>query len=324
MGKDYVIGIDLGGTFIKAGIVDLDGKPLERESTPTEVDKGQKTVVENIRKAAEGIREKAGLSWDAILGIGIGAPGTLDIKNGVVLLSPNLPCLNEAPLRRLLQDSVPVPVVLENDANAAAWGEKWGGAGRGVSSLVMFTLGTGIGGGVILNDRVWHGDNDVAAEIGHMSIFADGVQCACGNHGCVEAYASATAMIRRMKEAVRAGKPSLLTDKINNNIDFLAKDIHDAALQGDKTAEAIIEETGRYLGVAATNMMHILNPAMIIFAGGMINAGDMLLTPIKEEVKKRSFPASREKCQIVFAKLGGDAGFIGAAGCALIEFGTSA
>jgi len=321
---DYVIGIDLGGTFIKAGVVDKQGKSLARTSVETEVKKGHETVVTNICRAADIVRDEAGLSWHDIIGIGIGAPGTLDIKNGVVLLSPNLPCLNEMPLRQLVAEKVPVPVVLENDANAAAWGEKWVGAGRGVNSLVMFTLGTGIGGGIILDNRIWHGANDVAAEIGHMSVFAYGVKCACGNLGCIEAYASATGMIRRMKEAIQEGKPSLLAEKVKNGEEFLAKDIHDAALQGDKTAEEIIVETGRLLGVAATNMMHILNPDMIVFSGGMINAGDMLLHPIKEEVNKRAFPASREKCQIVFAELGGDAGFIGAAGCALTEFETSA
>jgi len=229
----------------------------------------------------------------------------------VILFSPNLPCLNDIPIRDLVSEQLGVPVVLENDANAAAWGEKWAGAGKGAHSLVMFTLGTGIGGGIIIDDEIIHGSNNVAAELGHQTIIWDGEKCACGNIGCVERYASCPGMVRRMEAAIARGEPSKLSG------DFEAADITKAAQAGDETARRIVEETGRMLGTVATNMMHILNPQMVIFAGGMIAAGDLLLNPIRDEVEKRALEASKEGCQVVFARLGGDAGLIGAAGCAL-------
>ncbi|NOZ23125.1 MAG: ROK family protein [Planctomycetes bacterium] len=308
---DRVIGIDLGGTNIKAGVVDLEGKVVQSGSIPSEVDKGREAVVKNICHAAEKVMKDAGVKPDRIKGVGLGVPGTLDLEAGVILFSPNLPCLNEAPIRDLVSEQLGVPVVLENDANAAAWGEKWVGAGKGAHSLVMFTLGTGIGGGIIINDEIVHGSNDVAGELGHQTILWNGEKCACGNIGCVERYASCPGMVRRMKAAIARGEPSRLIG------DFEAADITRAAQAGDETARRIVEETGRMLGTVATNMMHILNPEMIIFAGGMIAAGGFLLTPILDEVKKRAFEASKKGCRIVFAELGGDAGLIGAAGCAL-------
>jgi len=308
---EYVIGVDLGGTNIKAGVVDSEGNIIASDSIPTEVEKGRDAVTDNICLAAKKVLEQAGKDLKDVLGLGLGAPGTLNLREGVILFSPNLTCLNEAPIRRMIEERLNIPVTLENDANAAAWGEKWVGAGKDVSSLVMFTLGTGIGGGVIINNELVHGFNDVAGELGHQVLYADGVKCGCGNNGCIEAYASCPAMVRRMKEAIASGKKSILSG------DFEAADITKAALQGDETAREIVEETGRMLGVIATNMLHILNPEMVVFAGGMIAAGDMLLKPIRDEVKKRAFKASQEGVQIVFAKLGGNAGVIGAAGCAL-------
>ncbi|MEW6357105.1 MAG: ROK family protein [Planctomycetota bacterium] len=308
---DRVIGIDLGGTNIKAGVVDLKGKVVRSGSIPSEVEKGREAVAKNICRAAEKVMKQAGVKLRNVRGVGLGVPGTLDLKAGVILFSPNLPCLNEAPIRDLVSERLGAPVVLENDANAAAWGEKWAGVGRGVHSLVMFTLGTGIGGGIIIDDEIVHGANDVAAELGHQILIWDGDKCACGNIGCVERYASCPGMVRRMKAAIARGEPSKLEG------DFEAADITKAARKGDRTARRIVEETGRMLGTVATNMMHILNPEMVIFAGGMTAAGDLLLNPIRDEVERRAFAASKKGCRIVFAELGGDAGLIGAAGCAL-------
>lgn len=308
---DHVIGIDLGGTNIKAGVVDLQGKVLAAASIPTHVKEGHATVVANICKASRKVMDAARIGPKDVKGVGLGVPGTLDLKAGVILFSPNLPCLNEFPIRDDVAAGLKLPVVLENDANAAAWGEKWAGAGRGVSSLVMFTLGTGIGGGIIIDDEIVHGMNGVAAELGHQMLIWDGVKCLCGNVGCIEAYASCPAMVRRMKEAIARGEKSKLRG------DFEAADITRAAQEGDATAGKILEETGRMLGAVATNMLHILNPEMVIFAGGMIAAGDLLLRPIRDEVEKRAFAASKKGARIVFAELGGNAGLIGAAGCAL-------
>jgi glucokinase len=308
----YAIGVDLGGTNIKGGIVDVNGKVIASESVKTNVEKGCEEVVKRIVQACEQVIRKSKLDWSAIRGVGIGSPGTLNLRKGIVLFSPNLPCMNGAPLLDLVRARLKrVRCILENDANAAAYGEKWAGVGRKVNNLVLFTLGTGIGGGVIIDGKVLHGFNDVAAELGHQVVYADGRLCGCGNHGCIEAYASAPATVRRMKEAIAAGKKSILKG------DFEAADISRAALQGDQTAREIMEETGRLLGVVATNMLHIFNPEMVVFDGGMTAAGDLLLTPIRDEVKKRAFKASQEGVQIVFGELGANAGMIGAAGCVL-------
>lgn len=308
---DYLIGVDLGGTNIKAGVVDLQGRVIASESVKTEVEKGLTEVVHRICMACDLVRKKAHLNWGDVRGVGIGSPGTLNLRRGIVLFSPNLPCMNGAPLLDLVRAQIKVPCILENDANAAAFGEKWAGVGRKVQSLVLFTLGTGIGGGIIIDGKILHGFNDVAAELGHQVVYADGRPCACGNRGCIEAYASAPATVRRMKEAIAAGRKSILSG------DFEAADISRAAMQGDALAREIMEETGRLLGVVATNMLHILNPEMVVFVGGMTAAGDLLLRPIREEVKKRAFAASQEGVQIVFGELGANAGMIGAAGCAL-------
>jgi glucokinase len=308
----YLIGVDLGGTNIKAGVVDLKGKVLASDSVKTNVEKGLDEVVKRICLACDQVRKKAGLDWSAMRGVGIGSPGTLNLRKGIVLFSPNLPCMNGAPLLDMVRAHIKVPCILENDANAAAFGEKWAGVGRNVQSLVLFTLGTGIGGGVIIDGKVLHGFNDVAAELGHQVVYADGVRCGCGNRGCIEAYASAPGTVRRMKEAIAAGKKSILKG------DFEAADISRAAAQGDQTAREVMEETGRLLGVVATNMLHILNPEMVVFVGGMTAAGDLLLKPIRDEVKKRAFKASQEGVQIVFGELGSNAGMIGAAGCVMV------
>jgi len=310
--SEYAIGVDLGGTNIKGGVVDVNGKVIASESVKTNVEKGCEEVVHRIVQACEQVIRKSKLDWSAIRGVGIGSPGTLNLRKGIVLFSPNLPCMNGVPLLDLVRARLTgVRCILENDANAAAYGEKWAGVGRKVQNLVLFTLGTGIGGGVIIDGEVLHGFNDVAAELGHQVVYADGRLCGCGNHGCIEAYASAPATVRRMKEAIAAGKKSILSG------DFEAADISRAAKQGDQTAREIMEETGRLLGVVATNMLHIFNPEMVVFDGGMTAAGDLLLTPIRDEVKKRAFKASQEGVQIVFGELGANAGMIGAAGCAL-------
>jgi len=320
----YVIGIDLGGTFIKAGIVDVKGRMVAKEKVDTCGPEGVDAVIRQIAKAASLVQKKAKVARKDILGVGIGAPGTINIAAGVVTFAPNLPGWRNIALCRKVQDALRIPTFLENDANAAAYGEKWVGVGQKVDSLVLFTLGTGIGGGVIINNEVLHGVNDAAAELGHMTVVIDGVKCGCGNRGCVEAYASVPGMVRRMKEAVEKGQPSKLAARIKKGQEITGKDIHAAAVKGDAAARAIIEETGMYLGLAAVNMMHIVNPAMVVFAGGMTAAGDMLLNAIRAEVKKRALEASAAKTEILFARVGDDAGLIGSAGCALRRLGISA
>ena len=324
---ECAIGIDLGGTFIKAGVVDSAGRIMAQTSLPTGVEDGAEAVIQRMGQAAEEARNAAGVAWGQVRALGIGSPGVLDLVRGVPLIVPNLRCIEGQNLPRGVAQALglrDVPVVLENDANAAAFGEQWAGAGRDVSTLVMFTLGTGIGGGIILDGHIWHGTQGFAGELGHVAIFADGRPCPCNNRGCLEVYASAPAMIRRFREAVAAGRPSSLAEPVGREDPISGKDIYEAAVAGDVTAREAIEETGRFLGMAATNVIHILNPEMVVFAGGLTGAGDMLLNPIREEARARTFNAAFERVQIVFAELGNDAGLIGAAGWALKTSATSA
>ena len=312
---NYVIGIDLGGTNLKAGLVDRDGKIHHRLSIRTDNNADPQTISNQIFELI--VKVGAGLKSAPanIIGVGLGSPGLVDKKGETILFSPNLPLWRNIPIKRMVSERFSVPCVLENDANAAAWGEKWVGAGKEANSLVMLTLGTGIGGGIIINNTLWRGVNNVAAEIGHMVIQMDGPKCSCGNYGCIEAYASATSMVRRFKESLKNGVPSSLKD----TGEITAKMINDAAFQGDKASLDIIKETGYYLGVALVNIMHILNPEVIVLTGGMIGSGDLLMNPIKQVIKEKAFEASAKETKIVFSQLGNDAGIIGAAGCLLNE-----
>ena len=319
----YAIGVDLGGTFIKAGVVDADANIIEKVSIDTEVEKGLDAVVANIARAAQQALDAAGLGWDDVVGLGLGTPGIVDFENGVLLFAPNLACLNETKLAHLVKAELKrnVGVYLENDANAAALGEKWAADGD-VHSLVLMTLGTGIGGGIILNDAIWHGARGIGAELGHQTIFPTGEYiCGCGNRGCLEAYASAPGTVRRFLAAAKRGRETSLAGRLN---EVTCKDIHEAAVAGDALAKDILTETGKILGIAVTNILNILDPQMIVFAGGMTAAGDLLLKPIIAEAERRMYGPKLEGVTVSFGKLGNDAGLIGAAGCAFNRFGTSA
>ena len=309
---DVVIGVDLGGTNVKLGLVAADGRVIRRHGVPTEAHEGPEAVATRLCGAARELMDGAGVDAGGVGGVGVGSPGTIDVERGVVLFSPNLPGWHDIPLRRMIEDDLGMRCVVDNDANVAALAEQWVGVGRGASSLVLLTLGTGVGGGIVLDGRIWHGGGGVAGEVGHMSINPDGPLCGCGNHGCLEAYASATAMVRRLREAVEAGAPSTLADRMDG---LTAKLIHRAALEGDETARRNVEQTGRYLGVGVSNLMHILNPEVIAFSGGVTAAGPMLLAPLREEVERRTLEASRRGVRIGLAALPNNAGLIGAARC---------
>ncbi|MBU6391076.1 MAG: ROK family protein [Planctomycetes bacterium] len=312
---NYVIGIDLGGTNLKAGLVDKGGKITHRLSIKTNYNADPQAISNQIFELIYEIIKEAHVKKSDIIGVGLGSPGLIDKKGETIIFSPNLPRWRNIPIKLLVTERFNAPCVLENDANAAAWGEKWVGAGKDVSSLVMLTLGTGIGGGIVIGNKLWRGANNVAAEIGHMIIQMDGPKCSCGNNGCIEAYASATAMVRRFKELLKSGVSSSLKD----SREITAKIINDAAFQGDKASLDVIEETGRYLGIALVNIMHILNPEMIVLTGGMIGSGELLMNPIRQVTKQKAFEASYKDTKIVFSQLGNDAGIIGAAGCLLKE-----
>lgn len=316
---NYAVGIDLGGTNLKAGIVSRDGRIYHRLSIKTNYNAAPQIISDQIFKLINDVIDTAHLKTSDIIGIGLGSPGLVDKAGETILFSPNLPQWRNIPIKRMIAERFAIPCVLENDANAAAWGEKWVGAGKEARSMVMITLGTGIGGGIVIENRLWRGANNVAGEIGHMVIQTNGPRCSCGNHGCIEVYASATAMVRRFKELLQNGASSSLKD----SKEITAKMINDAATQGDKASLDIIRETGRYLGIALVNIMHILNPEVIVLTGGMTGSGELLMAPIREVTQQRAFEASYKDTKIVFSELGNDAGIIGAAGCLLKELETS-
>ena len=320
------IGVDLGGTFIKAGAVDGRGNLLSRVKTPTHVEDGRAAVIGRIAEAADRARKDAGLGWRQVRAVGLGSPGVFEPPHGVLRHCPNLKMLEGKELARPVSEALGRPgmtVVLENDANVAAYAESWLGVGRDVHSLVLYTLGTGIGGGIVLNNEIWRGAWGTAAELGHQNLFPDGVRCGCGNTGCLEAYASATALVRRLKEAVGEGHRTRLAAAVRAGDDVTARDIATAAKAGDRTCIRLMKETGQYLGIAVMNMLHVLNVECVVFAGGMTAAGRLLLDPIREEARRRTFPLAFRNVRILFSRMGSDAGLLGAAGWALRQRGAS-
>jgi glucokinase len=302
---------------MKAGVVDDNGQPLSSVSMPTEAYKGQKHGLERMCQAIREAVATAGLKADQIAAIGVATPGTMDIPAGIILDPPNLKPWHRVPVRQHIEDNFHLPTAFQNDANAAAYGEFWVGAGREAHSMVLYTLGTGVGGGIIIGDLVVEGEHSHGAELGHMKIeMTNPRQCGCGRWGCLEAYASATAVVKRAQEALeQPGARSALQALIREQGGITSKDIFTVAAQGDALADKIVEDTAFYLAVGTTNMMHTIDPDVVVFGGGMIAAGESFLERIRSHVRQLAFPVPAEKTQLRFAQLGGDAGFIGAAGC---------
>jgi glucokinase len=318
-GKDsrWIVGVDLGGTNIVVGLLPKDGGDLLAvRSMPTESGRGAKFVVDRIigmieQSIAEVLAAHGGTRAD-IAGVGIGSPGPLDRKTGTVINTPNLGWRN-FPLRDLISNAVHLPATLDNDANCATYGEWWLGAGRDVDTLVGLTLGTGIGGGIVLDGKIFHGCSDVAGEIGHMTIDSTGRKCKCGNYGCLEAYASGPAMALRAVEGIEAGVETMLTTLVNGHLDRItAATVYDAVVQGDAYANEVMKDTAKFLGAGIANIINILNPQMVVIAGGVTRAGDHLFSPLRAEVRRRAFRAAEEHCQIVPGELPGTAGVVGA------------
>ena len=317
-GKRWIVGVDLGGTNTVVGVLPFSGgEVLALRTAATEATRGAKYVVDRItamieEAIAEVIAEHGG-SREDFCGVGIGSPGPLDRKTGVVINTPNLGWRN-FPLRDLISNAVGLPATLDNDANCATYGEWWLGAGRGVDTLVGLTLGTGIGGGIVLNGEIFHGVSDAAGEIGHMTIDSTGRKCKCGNYGCLEAYASGPAIALRAMEGIEAGAESVLPDLVNGRLeDITAATVYEAVVLGDPYANEVMKETAKFLGAGVANIINVLNPGMVVIAGGVTRAGDHLFVPLRAEVRRRAFRSAEEACQIVSGQLPGTAGVIGAA-----------
>jgi glucokinase len=324
----YYLGIDVGGTNLKAGVVTEDGASLAHASLPTAIEAGRQAGLQNLFEVAELAVAESGRTWDEIHAIGLATPGTMDIPAGMLLRPHNLPGWENFPIRQTVADHFDKPTVLQNDANAAAYGEYWAGAGRDAHSLVLWTLGTGIGSGIIVGNTIIQGEHSHGSECGHIIIeMTNGRLCPSGQYGTLEAYASATALVQRCEESLAAGRQSVLSRQLAEGEELTALLIANAAEQGDALANELVMDTAKYLGVGTTSVMHTIDPDMVLFGGAMTfgrhetELGRRFLARIKDEVRQRAFPVPYARTIIDYATLGNEAGYIGAAGCALLEFG---
>jgi len=322
------VGIDVGGTNIKTGIVTHSGKSLAKTSLPTEAEKGIQHGLKVIYRTVEAAVAQAGLVLDDVHSIGLATPGTMDIPGGWLLEPPNLPGWWNFPIRDTVGAHFQKPTLLQNDANAAAYGEFWIGAARDAHSLVFWTLGTGIGCGIIVDHLIIEGEHSHGSECGHIIIDMNSPRLSpAGQNGTLEAFCGAKAIVHRCEEALASGRQSSLRERLAAGAELTPLLIAQAAEEGDGLADDIVMETGRYLGVGTTTLMHTINPSMFLFGGAMTFGrnekplGRRFLQAIKDEVKKRAFHVPFERTTIDFATLGGDAGYIGAAGCARLKFG---
>lgn len=316
MTRQLFVGVDLGGTNIKAGLLDDQANLLARLSIATEAEHGPDHVIARIVQAIDQVLAQAGLPRQDVAGVGIGAPGAMSHKKGLIIAPPNLPGWHNVPLRDRVAALLGLPTVLENDANAAAWGEFWAGAGRGTDNMVMFTLGTGVGGGIIIDGQILRGAFDNAAELGHMIVKPGGRPCGCGQQGCLEAYSSAAATARRAIEAIQAGQDSSLKARLEAGQPVESRHVEQAARAGDPLAERIWDEACYYLAIACVNVQHFCNPQRVVLAGGMIGAGAFLLDRVRKHFDQQTWTVAQDRPEIALATLGNEAGLIGAAGAA--------
>jgi len=312
--KKSYLGIDLGGTGTGIGIVDNEGSLLDIVYLPTELEKGLEHLISSICKSA-GDLIKTNRAQVSLVGMGV--PGPLDTKTGIVIEMPNFGWKN-VPFGELVEKRLGIKTYVDNDANAAAFGEWWAGAGVGAKSLVCFTLGTGVGGGIVLGGEVYRGASDAAGEFGHMIVEPRGRKCSCGKHGCLEAYASATAITRRAREKAAAGDAPVLLELSGGDVgDVTSEFVSKAAAGGDGVALEILEEAAWYLAVGVSNVMNALNPEVVVIGGGVTGAGELLFGPLRRFVSEMTFDILDKTARIVPAKLGIKAGTVGAAGIAM-------
>jgi len=297
MKKQYAIGIDLGGTNLRVALVSEEGELVKKIKVPSS---------ENVRESL--LKSIGDVFSDDVAGIGFGVAGLIDSEKGVVMESPNLPAIEGLNIPEMVKTRFNVPVYVENDANAAALGEKWRGEGKAFRSFVLITLGTGIGGGIIHN----HALMNIPAEIGHMCINTGGDKCSCGNNGCLELYASAKAMLAYAITALENGAESLLRERCKGNLYKLtSEDIYLTALDGDNLAREVLREAGRYLGVGISSIINIFGPDAIILSGGLIGAWNIFIQEAIKEASRRAFKPLFDRVKILPSSLGDDAGIIG-------------
>lgn len=312
-----IIGVDLGGTSVKLAILDLSGTIEKQWSITTDISEGGVPIIPNIIKSLRKQLEKEDISVQDIKGIGMGSPGQINFKKGTVIGAYNLGWTTEQDVKSQFEEAFGRPFYIDNDANVAALGERWCGAGQNASDVIFVTLGTGVGGGIIAGGHLLHGANGSAGEIGHMVIDENGILCTCGNRGCLETVASATGIVNLAKMcAVDYPLADALKDLIRSD-EVTAKDVFDYAKKNNQLANQIIDKFSTYLGKSLSQLANALNPDYIVIGGGVSAAGDYLLDKVNKEFQKYAFPTVRISTKLALATLGNDAGVIGAASLVL-------
>ena len=318
MARDLVIGVDLGGTNVRSAVVGDGGVISHHTKLSVSGSTSANEVIDHI-VACVG-QTMASCGRERVRGVGVGTPGLIIEETGTIVFAPNVPGWTDLPLKSLLEQRLDLPVMIENDANAAAIGEHWVGGGAGYKHLVCITLGTGVGGAIIINNQVWRGANGAGGEVGHTTVIENGVLCGCGAPGCLEAYASAPAIARQAREALHTDEESVLRTMCGGDPGQITSAmVSQAAQEGDAVALAVMHRAGTLLGVAVASLTNLLNPEIFVIGGGVINAGDLIFDPIQHEIEKRAYKWSASILKVVPARLGDDAGIIGAARCFVIS-----
>jgi len=312
--KNYVVGVDLGGTKISCALSDLEGRVVAQTTIPTLAHEGDNPVLGRIIKTIEMVLEEGNVATNEVAAIGIGSPGPLDAKKGIIVTTPNLPFKNFQ-LVQPIEEKFSIPTYLDNDANVAAIAEFMFGAGKGTENMVYITVSTGVGGGAILNGKIYRGSTTNALEVGHTTVFPGGPRCGCGNLGCLEATSSGTAIGRRANEAVNSKVETSLRDYET----VTSYEVFKEAEKGDAVSKKILEEAFSYLGIGVANIIASFDPDKVIIGGGVSKGGDVLFNKVQEVVNERCFKSMAEYCKIVPAGLGTDAGVLGAVALAIME-----
>ena len=312
--KTYVVGVDLGGTNIKAALFDTEFRMLRDLSVPSEAAGGPEHVLGRIKQAVLTLVSEQGAKLDDVACMGLGITGILDPHEGLSIFSPNFPNWRNVHVVNAMKETFDFPVYIDNDVRVNLYGEWWFGAGKGFRNLILITLGTGVGSGIVNEGKVVYGTTASAGELGHMNMNPDGPPCGCGGNGCLETYASATGMVNTMKRKLEEGQSSIIQEWTKGDESKItAKMISEAYDAGDPLAIQVMKETGTILGLGLANAINLLNPQLVIVGGGMAAAGDRLLNTVRETIARRALPLSAQVCQVVTAKLGDRAGALGAA-----------
>lgn len=312
--EELILAVDVGGTNIRVGAVDLSGRILHKLDFPTEASRGRERVTEHILSSIHGILGGFPEGEFQVVGGGFGIPGAIDLDRGIISESPNLPGWEDFDIRSRLQEGLRMPVFIENDANALALGEGWLGAARDVRDFCCLTLGTGVGGAIVLNGDIWHGAEGMAGEIGHMVIDVDGPLCQCGRRGCLEAFASGSAMRRMAIEAIERHEKTDLVERCGGEIEAITSmTVYESARDGDGLSREIFRRMGTYLGVGLANVVNILNVGLVVIGGRVSVAWDFFVDAAKRELEERTLGTMGKGVRVERARCGDDAGILGAA-----------